>query len=106
MADYSRTILQSVLDTKNALLASLELVKEIEQLGPLEAIDYEILKPILEKYGQYAEPDRIETTRKGSYHTEPGIYTTDEQKYGHALYSWRINAKCAKMLSINPNYGN
>ena len=31
-------------------------------------------------------------------------FTTDEQKFGYNFYSWRLNAKEAKLLSINKKF--
>lgn len=103
MAEYSKKLLQSVLDTKSALLSGLELVKEIEELGPMEKLDFETVKPLLAKYGKYAEPDQVETNQK-KYSLKPGEYTTDEQDYGFALHTWRLNARQAKLHVMNENY--
>jgi hypothetical protein len=104
MSNYPRTILKSVVKTKAALLAALELIEEIEQFD-LENIQYETAKPLLEKFGEFSEPDRVETTQNGFYKTKPGTYTTDKQEYGYNLHSWRLNAREAKILAINPNLG-
>lgn len=104
MSNYPKFILTSVLKTKAALLAALELIEEIEQFD-LENIQYETAKPLLEKFGKFSEPDRVETYQNGFYKTKPGNYTTDKQEYGHQLYSWRLNAREAKLLAISPNLG-
>lgn len=101
MSDYSKAILKSVVKTKAALLAALELIEEIEKYD-LENIDQDTAKPLLEKFGKFSEPKRIEPTGGIFSKAKKGKYTTKEQDYGYKLYSWRLNAREAEILAINP----
>ncbi len=103
MSEYAKVILKEILDTKETLLAALELVKEVEALGPLEFIDYETSKPILANYGKFAEPPRVPGNPTQGTYSQPGNLTTPEHEYGHKINQWRMYAKEAKMLAISPN---
>ena len=105
MTDYAKIILKEVLATKAALLAALELVKEVEALGPLDSIDYETAKPILANYGKFAEPPRVPGTATQGFYSQPGTLTTPEHEYGHKISQWRMYANEAKLLAISPNIG-
>ena len=88
MAEYPKNILQSFLDTKQALLAALELIQDLEKIGPLENQDYASLQPLLVKIGKYSKPE--------------GEISMIEQEYGYKLYAWSFNAKEAKIIGENP----
>jgi hypothetical protein len=105
MTEYSKVVLKEILATKTALLAALELVKEVEALGPIDSIDYETAKPVLVNYGKFAEPPRVRGTAVQGYYSQPGTLTTPEHEYGHKISQWRMYANEAKMLAISPKTG-